>query len=152
MKKSTGLLLYGFVFMAILCIDRVTKLFAQMVGDWVVIPHFLRMYLVYNRGVSWSFFHSDNNTVFMWLTFVIVLFIVIFFAYTIHRWQNQALILGEVMVLAGALSNVVDRFLYGGVIDFILMSYYSWSWPIFNAADVFIVMGLIIMVVSELFI
>ena len=57
--------------------------------------------------------------------------------------------LAEVAVIAGASSNIIDRFWYGGVVDFILLEYEQWSWPLFNVADIVIVGGIIVMVFNS---
>lgn len=51
-------------------------------------------------------------------------------------------LVGLIAIIAGSLSNIVDRFIYGGVIDFIELSYNQWIWPVFNVADVAIVCGI----------
>lgn len=80
---------------------------------------------------------------------MIGLFITIFIAYTLVRMINHYNVMAELMVCAGACSNMIDRFWYGGVADFILISYRNWSWPVFNGADVFIVTGLAVMLGME---
>lgn len=149
MKKATWLLLYGVIFTSIIIIDRLTKIHVKSLGNKIIIPHFFSFHLVYNRGISWSLFYSENPAVFWGLTLIIALFIILFFLYTYNRWLQKIPIIAEVMVLAGALSNLLDRILYGGVIDFIVVSYYEWAWPIFNIADVCIVTGLVIMIFRE---
>lgn len=49
----------------------------------------------------------------------------------------------EILVFAGAISNLVDRVLYGAVLDFIELYVGRWSWPVFNVADSLIVCGVI---------
>jgi signal peptidase II len=55
----------------------------------------------------------------------------------------------EIMVLAGAISNVIDRAFYQGVIDFVHLHIGDWSWPIFNVADVAIVCGILWMIKEQ---
>jgi len=61
----------------------------------------------------------------------------------IRRIQRSQGINGYAAVVAGALSNVFDRFWYTGVIDFIDIHYGGWHYPTFNIADVAIVCGII---------
>ena len=62
--------------------------------------------------------------------------------FTFKKWQQHTSILAELAVLAGAISNIIDRYLYGGVVDFIHAHLGGWSWPIFNVADMAIVLGI----------
>ena len=61
------------------------------------------------------------------------------------RWILGKNILGEIFVLSGAISNIIDRFYYHGVIDFISLHWKKYYWPIFNLADLFIVLGVFLM-------
>jgi len=62
-----------------------------------------------------------------------------FYAY--HNDARGRSIIGEICIIAGSFYNLIDRVLYGGVIDFIILSYANVSWPVFNIADVMIVIG-----------
>ena len=53
-------------------------------------------------------------------------------------------------ITGGALGNILDRILYGGVIDFISLHAYGYYWYIFNVADVFIVFGVILFLIKIL--
>jgi signal peptidase II len=54
------------------------------------------------------------------------------------------------LILGGAIGNVLDRFFYGAVVDFIDVHYETWHWPAFNLADSAISVGAILIVWSEL--
>ncbi len=69
-----------------------------------------------------------------------------FIHYSLQPWRTNKQIIGETLVLIGAISNLADRFFYKGVIDFISISAYGWSWPAFNMADVYIVIGIFLIV------
>lgn len=56
---------------------------------------------------------------------------------------RENVIIGETLVLAGALSNFFDRLHYGGIVDFIQISLLNRSFPVFNLADCFIVCGVV---------
>lgn len=53
------------------------------------------------------------------------------------------------LVLAGALSNIIDRIFRTGVVDFLAISIYNFNWPTFNLADATIVVGLIIYLIKQ---
>lgn len=133
---------YLMLAIAIVLADRLTKIAALSYFDSPLrITEFLNFELAINRGVSWGMFHSERTDIFFMVTMVILAIIVSLFCYTTIAYLNKQLVYGEVAVLAGACSNLVDRYVYGGVIDFIHFSYQGWSWPIFNIADIAIVLG-----------
>lgn len=63
--------------------------------------------------------------------------------YSEMNLKRHTAVIGSSLILGGALSNLVDRVMYGGVIDFIGSKY----WPTFNLADIFIVVGVAIIVI-----
>ncbi len=136
----------GFIFF----LDRITKYYALATCmRSCEINRFLSFEVVFNRGISWGLLHSPSDTIFLLVTLAIaaVTFFLAFYAYS--RWANGLLIVGETLVITGSVSNLIDRALYQGVIDFILFSYNDWSWPVFNIADAAIVIGIGIMIIQE---
>ena len=133
------LIKYCIFFLAILLVDRLTKLWA--------LAHL--HVTVLNRGISWSLLQSDDPLQFALVTTLVfcVMFIMAWYAY--KQYKNNQPIWAEVAVIAGASSNIIDRFWYGGVVDFILLEYEQWSWPLFNVADIVIVGGIIVMVFNS---
>lgn len=143
MKKPDVDIHYLMLSIAIVLADRLSKVIAlAYLADPLRITDFLSLELVINRGVSWGMFHSERADIFFIVTMVILAIIVSLFCYTTIAYINKQLVYGEVVVLSGACSNLVDRYVYGGVIDFIHFSYQGWSWPIFNIADMVIVLGI----------
>lgn len=144
--KKYSLTFYWLLFIGTFLCDRFTKYWAttQLESRYSV-NSFCSFELVYNRGVTWSFFDSANPVLFFLLSMVIALIILGVAFYTYIRWMNHYTIVGETLVIAGALSNLIDRAWYGGVVDFIHLHCNGWSWPIFNIADVAIIGGVIIM-------
>jgi signal peptidase II len=55
------------------------------------------------------------------------------------------------LLIGGAISNLLDRFFHGGVVDFIDMHYMNWHWPAFNIADSFISCSAIGLILCNLF-
>lgn len=147
-KKIAELTGYLVLFTTGFVIDRLTK-------HWVLhhvegeqkINEFLSFDFVINRGISWSMFHSEADSAFYLLTFVISLVLLFLTAYALRRLRNGKVIIGEVLILSGGISNIFDRIVYNGVIDFIVLSYQSYTWPVFNIADVCIVLGVFILLI-----
>jgi len=146
------IVVYCILFFFILGIDRLSKyLIVHYIDVAYKIFPFLTITHVQNRGISWSFFHSENEIVFGILTSIIALVIAGLSIYTFYRYRQQKTIWPELLILSGALSNLYDRIVFGGVIDFIMLSYQNWVWPIFNMADVAIVLGVGCIVVGSFY-
>lgn len=104
-----------------------------------------------NRGISWSMFSNIGQAGFYGITALIGLFLFGFAWYTHKRSEEGYDTLGEMLVLVGGTSNFLDRIIYGGVIDFIQIYFGRWSFPIFNFADVYIVLGVGIMLYTTFY-
>lgn len=129
--------------------DRLTKYWIMHCTHDVVIAPFLSFSLVCNRGISWGYFDGAGNAVF-WLIVVITSLIVLMLAVTaFYRWRDGLSVFAETIIIAGALSNITDRIMYGAVIDFIAFHYQRWEFAIFNIADFFIVLGILIIMIRN---
>lgn len=145
-KKKSSLLIYIVIVFFTFQIDRVTKELAlSKATERYELNQFLAFDLVINRGVTGGMFHAESDTWFLLLTALIMCIIFILSFYAWRRFLDGKSIVGELLVLSGAVSNVIDRFIYNGVIDFIHISFAGYSFPIFNIADVLIVIGVAIM-------
>ena len=140
------MIIYPIILFAVTFIaDRLTKLWAlaALAGDTVLQPFYgLNLVLRINRGVSWSLLSFSDERGFWILTTVIIAIITGFFIYVVREAARNKLVVFEALVLAGALSNVIDRFMYGGVVDFIELYVGTYSWPVFNIADTAICVGI----------
>ncbi|MCC7414911.1 MAG: signal peptidase II [Epsilonproteobacteria bacterium] len=146
MKKLLQLCAYGLLAAAVFIADRASKTYAlQNFVESVQLNRFISVELVFNRGISWGMLRFDDHRLFLLVSVLVITVCLLLALYACKRWYESKLIIGETMVFAGALSNVLDRFWYGGVVDFIIISYESWVFPIFNIADVCIVGGVFLM-------
>lgn len=133
--------LYALGAIIIMSVDRITKLVAlQLQTSHKVLP-FLSYELVLNRGISWGMLHSTSPIIFFGVTSVIAIIIVGIVWHAIIRLHAGHWVWAEVCIISGAVSNLIDRFVYGGVVDFIHLSYAEWSFPVFNIADIAVVIG-----------
>lgn len=137
---------------AALAVDQSHK--AWMLGPFgiedrgrVAIAPWLDLVMVWNYGVSYGLFAAGGDAGRWLLVGVGVAGAVLFGSW---MWSAgrvlPAVALG--LIVAGALSNAVDRLLYGAVADFFLLHFGSFEWYVFNIADVWIVAGVIGMLLS----
>jgi signal peptidase II len=139
--------------------DRVTKILIVQgldVGDWQpVFPGFSLTH-VHNRGIAFSLFAEGG-----WQSRIVlhgvILIAVVLIAWMLFRHGQQRLIAGLAfgLILGGAVGNLIDRVLYGWVIDFvhlwIRIGDRTWSFPDFNVGDSAITVGAGLLILSELF-
>ncbi len=126
-----------------LLIDQITKILANNYlpfQEFVEITPLFNLFLVYNKGVSFSFFAS-NTTYGPWLLSLMAIIICVGLIIWIMREKNQTIRLGLAFVLGGAIGNVIDRIRLGAVIDFLDFHYNVYHWPAFNVADMAICFG-----------
>ena len=112
-----------------------------------VIP-MLALYRTYNYGVAFSMLSGMEG----WFIVGIRLAVVTFVLWLWRRTPKDRFFahLGYAMIIAGALGNLVDRLLFGYVIDYILFHTASWSFAVFNLADSFITVGAGAIILDEL--
>lgn len=135
---------YSILAIGIFIVDRVTKLLAltQCMQSACTVNSFLSFEVVFNRGISWGMFHSSSDIIFYAVSTVIALMTVMLCGYAYHNYKSGNVIVAEVCIIAGSCCNLIDRVVYGGVVDFIVLSYGQLSWPVFNIADAVIVFGI----------
>lgn len=138
----------------IILVDQLTKWAAeQFLALHVplpVMPSF-NLTLVYNTGAAFSFL-SDAGGWQRWFFSLLALAVSVFLLFWLKRLPRNEIwtALGLSMVLGGALGNLIDRLVYGHVIDFIQWYYKSFYWPTFNVADSAITVGASVLVIHGL--
>ena len=137
----------------IFLIDRISKIYVislnkKFIGSEIFSSKFLNIYLIWNEGIAFGLFSSNENNIYNILTLLIIFMIIIIF-YMITKSQGLQKY-SLLMILGGALGNVFDRILYKSVPDFIDFHINEFHWFIFNVADIFITIGVICMILTEL--
>ena len=134
--------------------DRISKIYViyldnKLFGSEIFSSNFLNIYLIWNEGIAFGLFSFNEKILYNILTIIILIIILIIFIMTIksHGFKKYSLL----MILGGALGNVFDRLYYKAVPDFIDFHIGNFHWFIFNVADIFITIGIIFMVIIELF-
>lgn len=145
--QRSGLFMIG----ATIVLDQLTKYLALegiSAAEPINIFPFLDLKLTWNQGVSFGIFGGGSVP-----PFVLILIAILISMFLIWQlWNSKKLILGMGfgLIIGGALGNVIDRAIYGAVIDFILLSWKSWSWPVFNVADMAISCGVGLIIIDSL--
>ncbi|MCG8488495.1 MAG: signal peptidase II [Candidatus Thiodiazotropha sp.] len=138
----------------VIVLDQLTKQLADrmltLYEPVYVLPIF-DLTLLYNKGAAFSFL-SDQGGWQRW--FFTVLAIVVTTVLTIWLWrlkqQEKWVAVSLSLIIGGAIGNVIDRILFGHVIDFLHFHYQQHYWPAFNIADSAITLGVGIMLYDAL--
>lgn len=112
-----------------------------------LIDNFFRITYVKNTGAAFSIF--SNNTILVIIISVVVIGFLLFYIYK-NKGNNKLENVSYAFILGGAISNLIDRLVYGYVIDFLDFEILSYNAPIFNLADTFIVIGVILFLINTL--
>ena len=117
----------------------------QLYESIPILPFFNLTY-VHNTGAAFSFL-SEAGGWQRWFFAVLALSISIVLGVWLARLQKHETFLAVALslVLGGAIGNLIDRVVYGYVIDFIDIYYHVWHWPAFNIADSAITLGVALM-------
>lgn len=140
-------ILYPIIFITCLAADRLSKAWAfvsLMTQDIHLFPG-LSFELAWNRGISYGMLQFNSQALFWVLTAGIILVTAILAIHAFYMLRNGEQIVGELLVLSGACSNLIDRFVYGAVLDFIDLYVGPWHWYTFNLADAWVVIGVGVM-------
>jgi len=113
-----------------------------------VVP-FLGIFRTYNTGVAFSFMSGSGPWVLAVLSIAICAFVL--WLYASLEPDRALTATGYMLVIGGALGNLIDRISLGYVVDFILFHTQSWSFAVFNLADSFITIGACAIIVDEFF-
>ena len=116
-------------------------------NNFIAIYSFFDLAHIHNYGISFGLF---SNTFPSWLFVIIGIFLTVFIFYMYLKSHQSFEKWGFIIIIAGALSNIFDRLLNGFVLDFLYFHYKDFYWPAFNFADIYITIGLC-MIILQLF-
>ncbi|CAM3733083.1 signal peptidase II [Polynucleobacter brandtiae] len=136
-----------------LLLDQLSKWSAlgnlQMGVPEPVLP-FLNWLLLMNPGAAFSFLAQSSGWQ-RWFFTILGLLASVYILWLLYKSREDRLLCWALsLILGGALGNVLDRIMYGAVVDFIDVHYQHWHWPAFNIADSAICIGAGLMIWGEL--
>jgi len=152
-NEKLNKLLIGFVFLVVcFALDRLSKIYILNIlnNEGQVdfyINQFLNIYLVWNTGIGFGLFSSEDQIFYNIFTTIIVIInlVILYFALIESKIKSFFLMI----ILGGSLGNLFDRIYYRAVPDFIDLNFHGYHWFIFNVADIFISIGIICLIFSE---
>ena len=142
------------IILAIFSLDRITKIYLLNLQENGMdidfyINSFLNIYLIWNTGVGFGLASMETNIYYHALTLFIAMinFALIYFLFKTKGTVSYLL----AIIIGGALGNLFDRIYYYAVPDFIDLHLGNYHWFIFNVADIFISVGIIGLIMIEVF-
>ena len=132
-------------------IDRLSKIYAikhLMNNDGYSVNDYLNFDLVWNTGIGFGLFSVDANITYHLISLLIFI-VIIFLFYLITKAKFTDKILFS-MIVGGAIGNLYDRLIYFAVPDFIDFHINQFHWFTFNIADIFISIGIILIIIKDL--
>lgn len=132
--------------------DQISKfwvLTSAMLENGMRITPFLDFILVWNKGISYGLFDQDS-TGGQAVLIALSLLIIGFLLWLLRNATTRLNAYGLGLVIGGAAGNIIDRILHGAVVDFISLHTQNYAWYVFNLADIWITLGVILILCDTL--
>jgi len=140
----------GIISLVFIIIDFIVKIIINNnmnVYDSIsIIPSFFSITYVRNIGAAFSIMENSR------ILFIIIGFIALILIYKyliMNKVLNKYLMISYSMLIGGIIGNMIDRIIYGYVIDYLSFNLFGYNFPIFNLADTFIVVSIIMLLLCE---
>jgi len=138
----------------IFVLDRFSKIyiidfFNQNQFQEVYLTDFVNFYLIWNEGIAFGLLNFNDQFIYNIITSLIILIslVILYLAFKSKKLESYFYL----MIFGGSLGNLFDRLKYLAVPDFIDVHIGKYHWFIFNVADIFITLGVICLILVELF-
>ena len=150
LKKT---IIYFGIILFIFLADRISKLYILSILEDlgnvdININSYINLILVWNSGIGFGLFSFDQSQMYNVMT-ILIIFINLLIVYLIIKSKDKSAYF-FLIILGGSLGNLFDRIYYSAVPDFIDISYKGYHWFVFNVADIFISLGIICLIFTEL--
>jgi len=144
MKTTTT----SFLIIFLVVLDQISKILISSylsLGESLNLLPFLNFTLIHNSGIAFSFF-DDGGNISRWLLVVAVSGILAYLLFLMYKItsRNRLELMSFILIISGGLGNLVDRVFLGYVVDFVHVFYQDYSFYVFNMADSYITVGIIL--------
>ena len=151
--KNRNIFIYIAIVLFVFALDRISKsIILNILDDTgkvdIYVNSFFSLFLVWNKGIGFGLFSFDKSSIYNGISLIILIinFIIIYLIYIEKTPKTYFL----AIILGGSIGNLFDRYYYTAVPDFIDLNYNGYHWFIFNVADIFITLGIILIIIKDL--
>jgi len=146
------LYIFFFVIIFTFSLDRISKQYVIYLNNnnlngELFSSSYLNISLVWNEGIAFGLLAFEESKIYNFLSVFIALIVIIIFYMALN--SNGIKKYALLMIIGGALGNLYDRLFFSAVPDFIDFHIGNFHWFIFNVADIFISVGILIMILIE---
>lgn len=130
----------------LLLVDQGSKAWMERVlaqESITVIPNFFELEFVTNTGAAWSIF--SGNVIFLIIISLFVIFALAVMSKTVPKSRLKSI--SYILLYAGIIGNLLDRMVFHYVKDFFKFTIFGYHFPVFNFADIFIVIGAVLLMI-----
>ena len=131
----------------VLFIDQISKMLAStyLVDNiMVIIPNFFKLEYALNTGAAWSILNNHQAV----LIIISIILMIALFMFNKKFKENIRNNIAFGLLFGGIWGNLFDRLFHGYVIDFLSFKIFNYDYPIFNIADIAVVMGVLFLVIA----
>jgi len=152
--KKRGASIWLWLSLLVVGLDQLTKIWVSAtlaLYESIPVLPFFDLRLLHNEGAAWSFLATAGGWQRWFLAGLAILvtgILIVWLSRT--KRQQYGLASALALVIGGAVGNVIDRIIYGYVVDFIDIYYQNWHWPAFNIADSAISIGVVLLLIDAL--
>ena len=142
------------IFIVIFFLDRLSKIYIISLAKInssvdIFVTKYLNIYLIWNDGIAFGLLSFDERSSYTAITLLIAIISIVVLVLIIKT--NDIRFYFYSLVFGGAVGNLFDRLYYTAVPDFIDIHINDYHWFIFNVADIFITIGVLCLILVELF-
>ena len=143
-----------FIILCIFCLDRITKIYVisenlKSLSAELFESKYLNIFLIWNEGVAFGLLSFNERFGYNLVTIIIAIVIIVLIVMLLNAQKFKRLAL--LCVIGGALGNFYDRVVFNAVPDFIDFHIGEFHWFIFNIADIFITVGILLLLIVDIF-
>lgn len=146
-------MIFFLLVLILIILDQITKYFAmlylQPIGSFPIIPDIFEFAYVENRGAAFGIL-QNQRWLFIGITFIVIGIMIYYYFRIPNEKKYRWLQLSFILIISGAVGNLIDRIRFSYVVDFFYFKLIDF--PVFNAADCYVVIGTILLAILFLFV
>ncbi len=145
MKKKY--IIFSLTIILLTLFDQISKIIVvnnfELYDSVVLINNFLKFYYLKNTGASFGIL-SGKMVLIILINLIMIIYLI---REIINHKESNLLLVSSSLIISGAFGNLIDRVFRGSVIDFISFTIFNREMPVFNLADTFITIGVILYII-----